>query len=138
MQSARSFRTRKVGHAGTLDPDATGVLVPRGGAGYAVAVLRAGGPQALPRGGDVRGVDHDPGLPRARSSKNDPPTIDRSDVEREAKVFVGDIEQVPPMVSAVKVGGERLYTKARRGEEVERPARPVTIYELHVIGIHGR
>ena len=63
-----------------------------------------------------------------------PADIDRSDVEREAKAFVGDIEQMPPMVSAVKVGGERLYEKARRGEEVERPARPVTIYELHVTG----
>jgi tRNA pseudouridine55 synthase len=58
-------------------------------------------------------------------------------VESAAAKFVGDIEQIPPMVSAVKVGGERLYRKARRGEEVERPARPVTIYSLQVTGFRA-
>jgi tRNA pseudouridine55 synthase len=46
------------------------------------------------------------------------------------KRFVGPIEQIPPMVSAVRIGGERLHAKARRGEEVDRPPRKVTIYEI--------
>ena len=54
------------------------------------------------------------------------------DVRRTAGRFVGDIEQVPPMVSAVKVGGRRLHELARAGEEVEREARPVTVHGLHV------
>jgi tRNA pseudouridine55 synthase len=49
-----------------------------------------------------------------------------------AERFVGDIEQVPPMVSAVKIGGRRLHQLARQGEEVERPARPVTVHRLDV------
>jgi tRNA pseudouridine55 synthase len=54
------------------------------------------------------------------------------DVRRVAEQFVGDIEQVPPMVSAVKVGGQRLHKLARAGEEVEREPRPVTVYSLTV------
>jgi tRNA pseudouridine55 synthase len=55
-----------------------------------------------------------------------------ADVERAAAAFVGDIEQIPPMVSAVKVGGKRLHELARQGIEVEREARPVTIHQLAV------
>jgi tRNA pseudouridine55 synthase len=58
--------------------------------------------------------------------------FDGSRLDDIARGFVGDIEQIPPMVSAVKIGGERLYAKARRGEEVDRPPRPVTIYALSV------
>jgi tRNA pseudouridine55 synthase len=66
-----------------------------------------------------------------------PVALDVSQVENVAAKFVGDIEQIPPMVSAVKVGGERLYRKARRGEEVERSARPVTIHSLQVTGFRA-
>jgi tRNA pseudouridine55 synthase len=54
------------------------------------------------------------------------------ELARALEKFTGDIEQVPPMVSAVRVGGERLHVKARRGEEVERAPRPVTIHELEL------
>jgi len=56
----------------------------------------------------------------------------RAELDTAARTFVGDIEQVPPMVSALKVGGRRLYELARAGEEVERAARPVHIAELAV------
>jgi len=57
-------------------------------------------------------------------------TVTRDALDTAARAFVGDIEQVPPMVSALKVGGRRLYELARAGEEVERAARPVRISEL--------
>jgi tRNA pseudouridine55 synthase len=59
-------------------------------------------------------------------------TVGRDGLEAAARAFVGDIEQVPPMVSALKVGGRRLYEMARAGEEIERAARPVRIEELVV------
>ena len=59
------------------------------------------------------------------------------DLRGAAATMVGEIRQVPPMVSAVRVGGERLYRAARRGEEVERPARAVTVYGLDVATFDG-
>lgn len=61
-----------------------------------------------------------------------PCSFERSDLEREAGLLIGEIEQTPPMVSAVKVGGEPLYRAARRGEQVERRARKVRVYELAI------
>ena len=129
----KKLGTRKVGHAGTLDPDATGVLIV--GVGRATRLLSYA--QEAPK--RYRAVasfgtsttTHDASGEVIEKRVAD---IDRNDVEREAKAFIGDIEQVPPMVSAVKIGGERLFEKARRGEEIERPARPVTIYELKITG----
>jgi len=60
--------------------------------------------------------------------------VTRADVERAAAAFIGEIEQVPPMMSAVKVGGERLYRKARRGEEIEREPRRVTVHAFDLEG----
>jgi tRNA pseudouridine55 synthase len=58
--------------------------------------------------------------------------IQDSHIMRAKQAFIGDIMQVPPMFSAIKVGGERLYKKARRGEEISVPPRPVTIYDFHL------
>jgi tRNA pseudouridine55 synthase len=129
----KKLGTRKVGHAGTLDPDATGVLIL--GVGRATRLLSYA--QEAPK--RYRAVARFGSSTTTQDASGEvieerPADIDRTDVEREAKAFVGDIEQVPPMVSAVKVGGERLYRMARRGEEVERPARPVTIHDLRVTG----
>jgi tRNA pseudouridine55 synthase len=62
--------------------------------------------------------------------------IDQAKVEEVFKQFTGDIEQLPPMVSAVKHKGERLYKLARKGKEVERTARKVRIMDLHVINFN--
>jgi len=64
-----------------------------------------------------------------------PCTFGETDLRAAAAGMVGEISQVPPMVSAVRVGGERLYKAARRGEDVERPARTVAVYALDVPSI---
>ncbi|MGH9056863.1 MAG: tRNA pseudouridine(55) synthase TruB, partial [Acidimicrobiales bacterium] len=121
------FEQRKVGHAGTLDPDATGVLVL--GLGRATRLLRymsglgksyrteivlGVSTATLDDSGEVTGRWDQSGvtLPEARAA---------------AARLTGEISQVPPMVSAVKVGGRRLHQLARQGIEVERPARSVTV-----------
>jgi len=121
-----------VGHAGTLDPDATGVLVL--GLGRATRLLKylTGLPKTyvgevvlgvststLDSAGEVTGV-YDMGR------------VAPAEVAAAAARFVGEIEQVPPMVSAVKVGGRRLHELARAGIEVERSPRRVTVTRYDV------
>lgn len=124
--------TRKVGHAGTLDPDATGVLVL--GVGRATRLLRFIGELSKSyQGIVVLGV----GTSTLDASGEVVATRDMShvtvgEVRRAAAALVGEIEQIPPMVSALKVGGRRLHELARRGEEVERKARRVTVQRLDV------
>ena len=119
--------TRKVGHAGTLDPDATGVLLV--GAGQVTRLLRflsAAGKAyeaEIVLGTETTTLD---------ASGEVVATHDMSGVTAEQVVaaaggLVGDIEQVPPMVSAVKIGGRRLHELAREGKEVAREPRPVKV-----------
>jgi tRNA pseudouridine55 synthase len=127
----RRLNTKKVGHAGTLDPGATGVLVI--GLGRATRFLEYAqrAPKryfAVARFGIVTSTLDASGEVLETRRAN----VVREDVERALDAFRGAIEQVPPMVSAVKVGGERLYRKALRGVEVERAARRVTIYALQL------
>ncbi len=121
--------TRKVGHAGTLDPDATGILVL--GLGRATRFLDYA--QAVPKryiatasfGAATTTQDASGEVVERRAAD-----FDRADLEQALERFRGPIDQVPPMVSAVKVKGERLHARARRGESVDRPARRVVIHEL--------
>ena len=128
----RRLATKKVGHGGTLDPEATGILMV--GVGRATRFLEYS--QRAPKRYTAVGVF---GITTSTQDASGeiievrPAEITRADVERVAGGFVGEIDQVPPMVSAVKIGGERLYKKARRGEEVERAARRMTIHELTLI-----
>jgi tRNA pseudouridine55 synthase len=124
--------TPKVGHSGTLDPGATGVLVL--GVGKATRLLKF--LQGLPKsyeGEVVFGVEtstlDDEGEVTATHEMS--PTI--ADVQAAATRFLGDIDQVPPMVSAIKIDGQRLHELARQGVEVERAARPVRIDRFDVI-----
>ncbi|MEM7095884.1 MAG: tRNA pseudouridine(55) synthase TruB [Actinomycetota bacterium] len=129
--------TRKVGHSGTLDPGATGVLVLGVGKGtrllrfitelektYVAEAVLGVETDSLDADGEVT-VTHD----------MSDVTID--DVRRVAPQFVGDIEQIPPMVSAIKIDGKRLHELAREGKEVERKPRPVTVYELSIDEVDG-
>ena len=126
------FGTRKVGHAGTLDPDATGVLML--GVGRATRLLRFLTP--LPKryvgelvlGAETTTLDASGEI----TAVYDMSGVTPEEVTRAASGFVGEIMQVPPMVSAVKVGGRRLHELARKGVEVEREARPVFVHELTV------
>ncbi len=131
-RSRKVLGTRKVGHSGTLDPDATGVLVL--GVGRATRLLRfltalgkeytgqvvlGAATTTLDSSGDV-------------TNTYDMAGVTADEVVEAAFRFVGDIEQVPPMVSAVKVGGRRLHEIAREGGEVDRAPRPVTVYQFDV------
>ncbi|HEX2576359.1 MAG TPA: tRNA pseudouridine(55) synthase TruB [Aquihabitans sp.] len=124
--------TRKVGHAGTLDPDATGVLLL--GVGRATKLLRFLSPLGKSYVGEVVLGTETSTLDAAGevTATHEMGSITLDDVRAAAAGFVGEIEQVPPMVSAVKVGGRRLHELARQGIEVERDARPVTIHALEV------
>lgn len=123
---------KRVGHAGTLDPDATGVLVL--GLGRATRLMRFIEIHEKEYVADVI-LGEETSTQDASGevlATADAGALTRADVERAVAAFVGEIEQVPPMVSAVKVGGERLYKKARRGEEVERAPRRVVVHEIAV------
>src|SRR6266540_6626498 len=128
----RRLQERRVGHAGTLDPDATGVLVL--GVGRATRLLRFIEIHPKEYVADVTfGISTTTQDASGEAiAERDASRVTGADVERAAATMVGDIDQVPPMVSAVKVGGERLYRKARRGEEVERVPRRVVVHALHV------
>ena len=124
--------TRKVGHAGTLDPDATGVLLL--GVGRATRLLRFLAPLGKAYVGEVALGTETTTLDAAGevTATHDMSTVTLDDVRAAARRFEGDIEQVPPMVSAVQIDGQRLHELARQGIEVERPPRPVTISSIEV------
>ncbi len=126
------FRQKRVGHSGTLDPDATGVLLV--GLGrvtrllryltdlpktYTAEVVLGTATSTLDSSGDVTG-------------EWDMSAVTLDDVRGVAATLTGDILQVPPMVSALKIGGKRLHDLARQGIEVEREARPVTVHRFEV------
>ncbi len=121
----------KVGHCGTLDPFATGLLVVMIGRATRLAPYLSGLDKsylATVRTG-FTSVTLDPEGPIERSG--DPATVERIDAVLPS--FVGAQSQVVPALSAVRVDGERLYAKARRGEEVELPAREVAIHSLRLV-----
>lgn len=126
----RILGERRVGHAGTLDPGATGVLVV--GVGRATRLLR------FVEDADKQYVTEAVfGVTTTTLDaqgevllEKDTSGLAEHSVRDVLARFRGEIEQVPPMVSAVKVGGEPLYRKARRGEEIARPPRRVQIHEL--------
>ncbi|MBW3604105.1 MAG: tRNA pseudouridine(55) synthase TruB [Actinobacteria bacterium] len=120
----------KVGHTGTLDPGATGVLVVcLGRTTRLVPFLQAGRKTYEARmqlGRTTTTLDAEGDV----TAEHDASHIDEQTVCEALKRFVGPIEQIPPMVSAVKVDGERLHARARRGEVIEREPRPVVIHDL--------
>lgn len=125
------YHQRRVGHAGTLDPDATGVLLV--GLGRVTRLLRYLQDQPkVYRGDVVFGVATSTLDASGAVLDRRPLPVTREQVEATARRFVGDIQQVPPMVSALRVSGRRLHDLARRGEEVERAPRAVHVERLDV------
>ena len=132
----RALGVRRVGHSGTLDPPATGLLLL--GVGWATRLLRFTG--ELPKtyvaevvfGAETTTLDAT-GEVVAEAAMD----FDEAALREALALLTGDILQVPPMVSAVKVAGEALHHKARRGEEVEREPRPVTVHALDLLGLDG-
>ncbi len=133
----RLFRARKAGHTGSLDPLATGMLpICFGKATRISSFLLASDKRYLTVG--QLGEATDTGDAEGRVVRNcSVEGIDRERIEAALAAFRGEIEQVPPMYSALKHKGERLYEIARRGEVVERPARRITIHELNLLGFDG-
>jgi tRNA pseudouridine55 synthase len=129
----RRFGERQVGHAGTLDPDATGVLLV--GVGRCTRLLRFLTDLGKTYTGDVvfgtttDSLDSTGVVTGTFDMSGLSPDAVRSMV---AQHLVGPIEQIPPMVSAVRVDGRRLYELAREGVEIEREPRPVTVYRFDV------
>jgi tRNA pseudouridine55 synthase len=129
----RRFGERQVGHSGTLDPDATGVLLvgvgkvtkllrflTALGKTYTAEVVLGTETSTLDAAGEI-------------TATHDMTGVTLEDAQRVvAEHLVGDILQIPPMVSAVKVGGKRLHELARAGIEVEREPRPVTVHRFEV------
>jgi tRNA pseudouridine55 synthase len=125
------YHQRRVGHAGTLDPDATGVLLV--GLGRATRLLRFLQDTSKGyRGTIVFGVSTTTIDASGEVVDRRPMPIDLADIEAVIPAFLGEIEQLPPMVSAVKVGGRRLHELARRGEEVERAPRRVRVDRIDI------
>ena len=136
QQAKRLFKADKAGHGGTLDPLASGLLVILFGEGTKfagpmldadkeyVAAIRLGETTST---GDAEG----------EILERRPVSVDRARVDAALKEFLGEIEQVPPMHSALKRDGVPLYKLARKGETVERAARKVHIRELECLSFAG-
>jgi tRNA pseudouridine55 synthase len=128
----RHLGARRVGHAGTLDPDALGVLPIL--IGEATKLQPYLGERDKEYVATIRfGVTTDTEDVSGRVLATAPvPALTVAQLERAARAFVGRIAQVPPMYSAVHLGGRRLYELARRGEQVERAPREVVVHAIAV------
>jgi tRNA pseudouridine55 synthase len=128
----RIFGQRRVGHAGTLDPDATGVLLV--GLGRVTRLMRFLIPLTkvyttdIVLGASTTTLDASGEVTATFDMAHVTPDM----VRQAAADLTGDIDQIPPMVSAVKVGGKRLHELARAGVEVERAPRSVTVHRFDV------
>lgn len=135
IRKAYNLKKIKVGHAGTLDPKATGLLlICTGKLTKTIDTLQA---QEKTYTGTIKlGVTTPTFDVESEEDKNFPTDhITAELIHETTKQFIGEIEQFPPMHSAVKVDGKRLYELARAGEEVERKARPVTVYDFKITKI---
>lgn len=131
------LKTRRIGHTGTLDPMATGVLVMCVGPVTKLASIIEGKEKTylakLKLGFATDTLD----ITGEVTEESDKKSVSREEFEEAVKKFVGDIEQVPPMYSALKVDGKKLYELAREGKEIERKARPVHIEYIKVHHFEG-
>lgn len=131
----RRLRMRRVGHAGTLDPAASGVLVVAAGAATRlIDRVQDGDKQYVAHivlGAETDSADAEGRLISAAPADVAAPSL--ATIEQALTPLIGTISQVPPAHSAIKVGGQALYHRARRGEQVEVPARTVTVHSIRVL-----
>ncbi len=130
----RVFGERRIGHAGTLDPAATGVLPLAVGQATRFVEYLSGADKAYRAtfrfGVTTDSLDGDGRVTATAATSG----IDAETISTELRRWLGPIEQVPPMYSAIKIGGERLYEAARRGEEIDRASRSIRIDGLDLVG----
>lgn len=124
----RRFRVKRVGHLGTLDPGASGLLLIAIGAATRCASVWTGGEKTYEGTLELGVVTSTQDL-MGEVLERRPVDLGEAQVREASRFLVGEIEQIPPMFSAVKVGGQRLYRLARRGVVVERSPRPVQVAE---------
>lgn len=125
------LKQKKIGHTGTLDPDATGVLpVCLGKATKLCDMLtdKSKTYEAILLLGTITDTEDSSGTVLEQQEVN----FGKEEIEKVILSFVGEYEQVPPMYSALKVNGKKLYELAREGKVIERKARPVTIHDITI------
>ena len=125
------LKMKKLGHSGTLDPMAKGVLpVFAGSATKAISILPDTDKSYL--AGFKLGIVTDTEDITGKILKECPVSVSKEEIEKNAEAFQGNISQTPPMYSAVSVGGKRLYDLARKGIEVDRPSREITVSKFNI------
>ncbi len=128
---------KKLGHSGTLDPMAVGVLpVFAGGAAKAISIIPESSKSYI--AGFKLGIETDTQDITGTVISQCAAQVSKEELEGAADEMTGEIRQIPPMFSAVSVGGKRLYELARQGIEVERKARPVTVHRLELLSLDDR
>ena len=128
------FQTRRIGHGGTLDPLATGVLpvfVGRATRGVEFFEHAEKTYETLLRLGVTTDTEDITGTVLETKAVH----VTQQQLESVLEQFRGEIQQIPPMYSAIKINGQKLYDLARKGREVERPSRTVTIHQLTLLGM---
>lgn len=129
-------RQKKIGHTGTLDPEAVGVLPVCFGSGTKLCDLLTDWDKeyiAVLRLGLTTDTQDISGQVLSKADEETLAHLDEGQVRENILHFLGGYEQLPPMYSALKVDGKKLYELARAGKEVERKPRPVTIHELEIL-----
>ena len=125
---------KKIGHTGTLDPEATGVLPVCLGSGTRLCDMLADRDKEYVAE-LLLGISTDTQDITGQVLEQKEVTCSEEMFREAVLGFVGDYQQIPPMYSALKVNGKKLYELARAGKEVERQARPVVIYEIEILEI---
>jgi len=134
-KARRLLRERRIGHTGTLDPAVTGVLPLCIGRATRLVEYLQEAPKtyrATLRFGIATDTED---LTGEIVERKDASFLTEEAMAVAARSFVGEIDQIPPMVSAVKIDGKRLYELARQGVTIERPSRKVTIHRMDVLGV---
>ena len=130
------FQTRRIGHGGTLDPMATGVLpvfVGRATRGVEFFEHAEKTYETVLRLGLTTDTEDITGT----ILEEKPVAVTKEQILAVLEQFKGEIQQIPPMYSAIKINGQKLCNLARKGREVERPARTITIHSLDLLGFEG-
>ncbi len=128
----RMSMQKRVGHTGTLDPDATGVLPVCLGIATKASDYIQEGTKAYRAHIHFGLVTSTQDISGEVLKENDTKNLTEDMFKETIKSFIGDIEQIPPMYSAIKVNGKKLYELARKGIEIERKSRKVTIYSIEI------
>lgn len=127
-----ALHEKRIGHGGTLDPMATGVLpVFVGRATRGVEFFEAAEKEYI--AGLKLGLTTDTEDTTGNLLTQSPVNVTKDAIEQVLSGFLGQIEQIPPMYSAIKIGGQKLYELARKGQSVERKPRKITIFELELL-----